>query len=181
MMGETDQTLAALVADPWFPFEGDVRLKPRQDLVLPEPAREGEDGADCSSCSRSDDSYVWTNGSWRLTGYSGTPLPGVVLLQTRIHVDTYSDLPDDLLAELGPLTARVERALLSLEGVGRVHLARWGDGGAHFHQWFLPRPAGDLQLRGSMLPMWLDLLPPLPAGDVAAVLDRVGAAMRAGD
>ena len=37
---------------------------------------------------------------------------------------------------------RVERAVLALGDVGRVHLYRWGDGGAHFHVWFVPRPLG---------------------------------------
>jgi len=27
MMGGIEETLAALVADPWFPFEGDVPVK----------------------------------------------------------------------------------------------------------------------------------------------------------
>ena len=37
-------------------------------------------------------------------------------------------MPDDLLAELGPLTARIERAMLGLGGIARVHVARYGDG-----------------------------------------------------
>ncbi len=175
-----DDQLAELIADPWFCFEGDIRVKPREALK-PEAEREGEVGSPCRSCERPDDSYVWTNDSWRLTGYRGTPLPGIVLLETRAHHDSYVDLTDALLRDVGPMTARIERALLAAGDVGRVHVGRWGDGSAHFHQWFLPRPLGDLQLRGSMLLMWLDLLPPLPAAEVQAALDRIGDAMRAGD
>jgi hypothetical protein len=173
--------LEELLPDPWFPFEGDVRVKALLPPEVPEPARKGLSAGDCSSCTEPDDAYVWTNRSWRLRGYRETPIPAVVLLETRGHHDSYADLPADLLAETGPLTARVERALLSPGDVARVHVARYGDGAAHFHLWFFPRPLGALQLRGSMLPVWLDVLPLLPADEVDAALARVAAAMRAGD
>ena len=57
------------------------------------------------------------------------------------------------------MAARVERAILSLGDVGRVHLYRWGDGGAHFHVWFMPRPLGMVEASGMMLPLWEDVLP----------------------
>jgi hypothetical protein len=59
------------------------------------------------------------------------------------------------------MTVRVERAIRSLDGVARVHVNRWGDGAAHLHLWFMARPRGQLQLRGSFLPMWDDILPPV--------------------
>jgi len=173
--------LDELLADPWFPFQGQLSVKPLEPPVVPEPARLGEGAQDCLSCARPDDDYVWASPDWAVLGYRQTPLPGVVLLVTRDHYDSYADLPDRLLAEVGPMTARVERAVLSTGGVARVHVYRWGDGSAHFHQWFMPRPLGALQLRGSMLPMWLDLLPPLPADEVDGALAAVSAAMRAGD
>jgi diadenosine tetraphosphate (Ap4A) HIT family hydrolase len=108
-----------------------------------------------------------------------SPVPGIVLLEPREHHDSYVDLPPERLAELGPLTARIERALLSLGDVARVHVARWGDGGAHLHQWFFPRPLGQLQLRGSMLPVWLDVLPAVDPEVEAATLRRIAAAMAA--
>ena len=106
--------------------------------------------------------FVWTNAHWRLKGYQPTELLGLVLLETRDHYDSFADMPDDLLAELGPLTARIERAVLGLGGIARVHVLRYGDGGEHFHLWFMPRPLGALQMRGSMLPVWMDVLPKLP-------------------
>ena len=57
---------------------------------------------------------------------------------------------------------RVARAVGSLEDVGRVHVNRWGDGGEHFHVWFLARPKGMWQLRGALLAAWDDLLPKVP-------------------
>lgn len=103
----------------------------------------------------------------------------MVLLKPREHVDSYADMPTDRLVAIGRMTARVERALLGLGDVGRVHVNRWRDGGAHFHLWFMPRPLGMLQLRGSMLPMWPDLLPDLDEHEARATLSRVAAAMAA--
>ncbi len=174
-------TLDELLADPWFPFEGDVRVKGLLPPQVPEPDRSALTPQSCPACAAPDDGFVWTDAHWRLRGYGGpTPIPGIVLLEPRAHHDSYADLPGPLLAELGPLTARIERALLSLGDVARVHVARWGDGSAHFHLWFFPRPLGHLQLRGSMLPVWLDVLPPLPQADVDATLARTAAALQDG-
>ena len=59
------------------------------------------------------------------------------------------------------LTVRLERAIRSLDGVARVHVNRWGDGSAHLHLWFLARPYGQLQLRGTFLSLWDSILPPI--------------------
>lgn len=170
-------TLDELVADSWFPFEGDITVKPLDSPVIPEPDRSGVDPTECSSCRRPDTDYVWTDDNWRLFAAQPTQLRGIVLLETRAHLDSFVDFPRELLADLGPITARVERALLGLGDVARVHVCRWGDGGAHFHLWFLPRPLGMLQLRGSMLPLWLDFLPDLPPEDAGSVLREIGAAL----
>jgi hypothetical protein len=85
-------------------------------------------------------------------------LPMVLILESRSHLDL-GDLPNLLAAELGVMTVRLERAIRSLDGVARVHVNRWGDGSAHLHLWFLARPAGRLQLRGSFLSLWNDILP----------------------
>jgi hypothetical protein len=65
-------------------------------------------------------------------------------------------------AELGVLTVRLECVLLGLGGVGRVHVMKIGDGGAHLHVWFFARPEGLLQVRGSSLSDWSDTLPVMP-------------------
>jgi hypothetical protein len=87
-------------------------------------------------------------------------LPCVLILESRSHLDL-GDLPNLLAAELGVMTVRVERAVRSLDGVERVHVNRWGDGAAHLHIWFLARPTGYLQLRGSFLSLWDDILEPI--------------------
>jgi hypothetical protein len=66
---------------------------------------------------------------------------------------------------------------LSLGDVARVHLYRWGDGGAHFHVWFMPRPLGMLEASGMMLPVWEDVLPKAREDELVAAAKRVAAAM----
>ena len=90
-----------------------------------------------------------------------TGLPMVLILECRSHLDL-GDLPNLLAAELGVMTVRLERAIRSLDGVARVHVNRWGDGSAHLHMWFLARPYGRLQLRGTFLSLWDDILPTIP-------------------
>ncbi|WP_233559054.1 hypothetical protein [Micromonospora radicis] len=84
----------------------------------------------------------------------------VLILESRSHLDL-GDLPNLLAAELGVMTVRLERAIRSLDGVARVHVSRWGDGSAHLHMWFLARPYGRLQLRGTFLSLWDSILPPI--------------------
>jgi diadenosine tetraphosphate (Ap4A) HIT family hydrolase len=85
----------------------------------------------------------------------------VVILETRAHYD-FHDLPDELQAELGPLLVRIQRAVYAVGDIGNVHVCRWGDGSAHFHMWFMARPARIPQLIGSFAAIWDDVLPPVP-------------------
>jgi len=85
------------------------------------------------------------------------------------------DLPNLLAAELGVMTVRLESAIRSLDGVARVHVNRWGDGAAHLHLWFLARPLGRLQLRGTFLSLWDDILPVIPESQWRRNLAHIGA------
>lgn len=146
---------------PSFPFEGDLRVKQLDPPVDDEPARKGEDAADCSACNAPDEAYIWVSERWRVRAMDRpTGLPMVLILESRSHLDL-GDLPNLLAAELGVMTVRLERAVRSLDGVARVHVNRWGDGSAHLHMWFLARPYGRLQLRGTFLSLWDDILPPI--------------------
>jgi hypothetical protein len=147
---------------PSFPFEGNLRVRQIDDPVALEPARKGEEGTDCLACNSPDDAYIWVSERWRVRAMDRpTGLPTVLILECRSHLDL-GDLPNLLAAELGVMTVRLERAIRSLDGVARVHVNRWGDGSAHLHMWFLARPYGRLQLRGTFLSLWNDILPPIP-------------------
>jgi hypothetical protein len=154
--------LPAFTSWPTFPFEGDLRVKSLADPVDEEPPRHGEDPSECSACRAPDSAYIWISERWRVRSLDRpTGLPMVLILESRSHLDM-GDLTNLLAAELGVLTVRLERAIRSLDGVARVHVNRWGDGSAHLHVWFLARPAGRLQLRGTFLSLWDDILPRIP-------------------
>lgn len=168
-----------LIADLRFPFTGDIRVKPLDEPIVPEPERSGVQSGDCHACSRLDDDYVWTDDRWRLGSVRPAQVRGIVLLETRAHHDSFADMAVPTLAELGPMVARVERAVLGIGDVARVHVNRWGEGVAHFHLWFMPRPLGWLQLRGPMLPLWLDLMPDIDDDTAQSALRSIARAMAA--
>lgn len=138
-------------------------LTPRElgPRVIPEPPRVGDPGGEpCRVCPAGETEHtVWSDDHWILNHGAQTSLPGAVWLTTRVHVDSFADLPPELAAEFGPLAGRIDRAIQGLPNVARVHLYRWGDGGAHFHVWFIPRPLGMLEAAKMMLPLWEELLP----------------------
>lgn len=160
-MAEAPLSLPAFTTWDTFPFEGDLQVRKLEAPVAEEPARKGEEIADCKACQAGDDAYIWVNERWRVRSMDRpTGLPMILILEPRSHLDL-GDLSNLLAGELGVLTVRIERAIRSLDGVARVHVNRWGDGAAHLHLWFMARPEGQLQLRGSFLPMWDDILPPV--------------------
>jgi diadenosine tetraphosphate (Ap4A) HIT family hydrolase len=133
--------------------------------------------SDCHLCEESLAEAIWSDDRWRvLSKAEPHGLPMVAVLAPWAHHDL-EDLPPDLAAELGPMIQRVARAIGRLEAVGRVHVNRWGDGSHHVHLWFLARPKGMWQMRGAMLAVWDDLLPPVPAEEWATNRGTVGAAL----
>ncbi|MCI0689634.1 MAG: hypothetical protein L0Y54_20725 [Sporichthyaceae bacterium] len=163
-----------------FPIEGDLQVKLLEPPVLPEPARNGDPGGDeCWTCGDPDKDVIWRDEHWQVRQYvKPTGLPAVVTLFPNAHHDL-EDLPDDLAAEFGLMIRRVARAVQSLDGIARVHVNRWGDGSAHLHVWFLPRPLGMRQMRGACLAIWDDLLPPMPADEWLDNLRRIATALAA--
>jgi hypothetical protein len=153
--------LPSFTSWPSFPFEGDLRVKTLDEPVALEPVRKGDDASDCVACNTPDEAYIWVSERWRVRAMDRpTGLPMVLILESRSHLDL-GDLPNLLAAELGVMTVRLERAIRSIDGVARVHVNRWGDGAAHLHLWFMARPYGRLQLRGTFLPLWDEILPPI--------------------
>ena len=168
-----------------FPFELDgLRIKPLQDMLDEEPPRVGEDPAECP-CQQPVDPeraawVAWSNERWQLKVLD-MRIPVALILQPRAHHDL-ADLPDDLASEMSRLLVAVAAAVEDLPSVGRCHVGRYGDGGAHLHPFFFGRPARMPQLRGSTLLDWEENLPPVPedvrranAGHVGRLLvDRLG-------
>jgi hypothetical protein len=163
-----------------YPYETEsLRLKPLQPLADEEPARRGESAADCwcaSGFGDDDGTTVWSNPRWRLGLTRETGLPVMLMLSPLEHHDLPS-LPLDLAAEMGQLVVAVSDAVEHVPSVGRVQLAKYGDGGAHLHLFFLGRPARVLQFRGSPLIDWEENLPRVPLevlqANARAVADRL--------
>ncbi len=163
-----------------FPFEfAALRSKPFEPPVLPEPPRGGEGGRDCWRCDNMEKDVVWSDERWVLASWGEpTGLPFVAALMPKAHLDL-GDLDGTYAADLGVLTVRIERAVRALGNIGRVHVNKWGDGGAHLHVMFLARPEGQLQLRGSNLALWEEMLPRVPEDVATADLRTVAHALAA--
>ena len=97
----------------------------------------------------------------------GCNLVFVANIVSREH-HALDDLDDDGHVELGRLIGRTYRAMKALEGVGNVHVNKWENGGGHLSVTLLARPEGVLQLRGSNLTVWADMLPATPDAELAA-------------
>jgi diadenosine tetraphosphate (Ap4A) HIT family hydrolase len=163
-----------------MPYEEPLVPMSPSARVVPEPPRRGEPGGEpCGICGGEATEALWQDDLWTLHAPVQCSLPGTVWLASREHFDSFADMPARQAADFGRVAGRVERAILSLGDVGRVHLYRWGDGGAHFHVWFLPRPLGMVEAAGMYLPIWEDVLPNVPDAEVAAVAAKVAAAMDA--
>ncbi len=177
-----DDGLPRYVDWPIFPFEGELRIKPLLPPMDSDWPRAGEPGgAPCPSCRSADEDYIWVDDHWRVRATETPPsLPVVLFLETRAHVDL-RDLDDGMSCELGQLLVRLDWAVGALDGVGRTHVNRWGDGGSHFHMWIYGRPFGSVQALGFGVPLWAEILPPIDEGvwrqnlaTVAAALERSG-------
>ena len=147
-----------------FPFEAEgLQVKPVEPPVAVEEPRHGEGGRPCRchDAEKAREGAVWEDEHWVLTVGEPTGAPVVLMLMTKAHHD-FTDLPDDLAAEMGRIMVRLGAAVEALPSVGRAHLSRWGDGGAHLHVFFIARPALMPQLRGTCMALWDDFLPPVP-------------------
>ena len=162
-----------------LPYQEPLAVREPAARQIPEPPRRGEaGGSPCMICGNGTTSAVWSDENWTLHPPHGGSLPGAIWIASREHFDSFADMPDDLQADFGRVVAQAERAMLTaLEDVGRVHLYRWGDGGAHFHVWMLPRPLGMLEASGMYLPLWEDALPNVPDEELEEAARRIAAAM----
>jgi diadenosine tetraphosphate (Ap4A) HIT family hydrolase len=162
--------------DSW-PFVGGVTPKALRPPE-PEPPRDGEGGRPCEACGKGDEAYIWTDDRWRLQAFAPSGLPFVGILEPREHVDGPRDLSDTMLCEMGIMLARVERAVLAIDGVERVHILRYGEGAAHLHWWFMARQTGVRQTASGFAMIWDDVLPITPEDRWRANVETVIAALR---
>ena len=157
---------------PIFPFEGDLRVKEPWPDLEHDLVRFGEGDKPCDACAKGDGESLWFDEHWRLNPPDKRHAVPLLFLETREHLD-HHELDDDLAAEYGRLLVRIDRAFLASGGIGRTHFNRWGDGGSHFHVWCYGRPIGTMSLLGFGMPMWAQILPPLPEDEWDAKLQAI--------
>ena len=141
-------------AEPLVPREPGARQ-------IPEPPRRGEPGGPpCAICGGETTTRALvgraTGRCTRRSAAACRARSGSRAASTSTRSPT---CPSEVAATFGRVVARAERAILALGDVGRVHLYRWGDGGAHFHVWLHAAAARDGRGAGMMLPLWEDVLP----------------------
>lgn len=147
---------------PWEVVGGAIEPKVLAAPLDAEAPRSGDPGGEpCPTCASDDRLRLWENERWTLRPMPRGGLPLVLMLEPREHLD-YPDLDDDRAAELGVLTVRLTRIMESLNGVGRVHSMRVGDGSAHLHIWLVARPDRFAGILGSFAIEFDDMLPPVP-------------------
>lgn len=163
-----------------WPFDGELTVRELQAPAADgEPARGGDDG-ECPLCDRSRvpdprDYLAWRDELWMLGApFDAVAMPFLGFLIPRRHADL-SDLTLAESARMGELLVLLERAITEVLDVPRVQLYRWGDGNSHLHWWVYGRPTAVLQLRGTFLPIWDDLLPGREQEQTRADIDLVAA------
>jgi hypothetical protein len=161
-----------------FPFERDG-LTPRamRERVVPEPDR-ARPATECGTCRAlaRDDLVLHTGTRLAVVRPGGTSLMFVANVVARDH-ERLDDLDEAADEELGRLVARTYRALRALPGVGNVQVCKWENGGGHLSVNVLARPLGVLELRGSNLPVWADMLPDIPQDEYDQRAEAVRAAL----
>jgi hypothetical protein len=165
----TDGRLPMTPAQTWDVFPWEVVDGAMVPKVLAAPAdsdapRQGDPGGPgCDTCAGGSPlgHLLWENDRWTLRPMPRGGLPLVLMLETKEHLD-YTDLSDDQAAELGRLSLWVTRIMESIDGIGRTHVMRIGDGSAHLHVWLVGRPQGFAGIRGSFAIEFDDMLPPTP-------------------
>jgi hypothetical protein len=169
-----------LLESPFVGFEGDVRMKPLEPMLVPERPRSGvEDPSACFHCGPGREHAIWADEHWHVGAGPDTGLPFVAGLAPNAHA-RLDQLEPGLLATFGGVVQRLAGAIQDLDGVARTHFSRWGDGSAHFHMHFMARPLGMMQGRGAMLAFWDDVLPRVDADLLATHRRQVAAAMAEG-
>jgi hypothetical protein len=161
-----------------FPFERDGLVpKAMGERVVPEPSRVRSADA-CGTCRAltRDDLVLHTGSRLAVIRPGGTSLVFVANVVAREH-ERLDDLDQAADEELGRLVARTYRALRALPGVGNVQVSKWENGGGHLSVNVLARPLGVLELRGSNLPIWADMLPDIPRDEYDERADTVRSAL----
>src|SRR4051812_10022315 len=104
-------------------------------------------GARAGAARRFPGPRLWEDDLWRLSAVLQGPVPGFAHLEPRRHIAFITDLDGPEAASLGPVLARVTRALREAAGAEKTYVYIFGDHVPHLHLNLAPHRAGDA-LRG---------------------------------
>jgi diadenosine tetraphosphate (Ap4A) HIT family hydrolase len=90
---------------------------------------------------------VWEDHLWRLSAVLQGPVPGFAHLEPKRHIPYVTDLDGPEAATLGPVLARVTRALRAAARADMTYVYVFGDRVPHLHLNLAPHRDGDA-LRG---------------------------------
>ncbi|WP_151525112.1 HIT family protein [Serinicoccus kebangsaanensis] len=155
-----------------WPWTGALAPKPLDPPADVEPPRRGAGGVDCFVCANAasldPSSVVWHDDLFLLgLPHERRGLPFALFLMPRRHAEL-GNLTTEEATRQGELLTAVDVAARQVLAVPRIQVAMWGDGTEHLHWWLYARPTGMLQLRGTFLSHWDDLLPPVPPAQFRA-------------
>ncbi|UVK46432.1 HIT family protein [Mesorhizobium sp. AR07] len=68
---------------------------------------------------------------WLLSHRTDSALPGYLMLGSKLPTNDLSELPQEALAELGPLLAQTQKALQSRLRPNRLYISRYGHSPGH--------------------------------------------------
>lgn len=89
---------------------------------------------------------------WSVGVYPTFEVPGWVVVQLRRHALGLDEMTADELTSLGPMLARVTRAIVAETKAERVYLLSFGEAVRHVHVLLMPRgPAVPSEHRGAAL------------------------------
>jgi diadenosine tetraphosphate (Ap4A) HIT family hydrolase len=137
---------------------------------------------------------VWEDGLWRLTTVTHGELLGFSYLEPKRHIPYLTDLDGEEARTLGPVLARVSRALKEAAEAELVYVYVFGGGIPHLHIHLGPHREGDAlnpqMIRGEVTEVRLPSgatsivskeFPALPARAHARVLERLRALLGGSD
>ncbi|RLV47798.1 hypothetical protein D9V37_16860 [Nocardioides mangrovicus] len=152
--------VAAEATFPWQVVDGTLEPKPLAPPAAEPVARTGADG--CPICaSLPTERTIWENDDFFVSRMFRPSGLLILFLQTKQHID-FTELDDDLAAATGRWEVILCRIVERLPHVAQTYVIRFGSGAEHLHLWFVARPDGFPQIRGSLGLEYDEILPPIP-------------------
>jgi diadenosine tetraphosphate (Ap4A) HIT family hydrolase len=106
-------------------------------------------GEECAICDgKADEEFkrveVWSDERWRLTMSTYRDVRGFCYLEPKKHISYITELDGTEAAELGPILARVTKAIKNATNAKLVYVYVYGDHIPHIHIHLAPHTDGDI-------------------------------------